>query len=349
MTVRVMVENEESLRAVEGDIEYEAALWFACLRDEDVTDAVREQWAAWLQADERHRTAWRNLEALWAGVEPLGARVREPGRRAAATAAANEPAPLPATSMGNRRSRKNSAVALAASVALFLIGAAWLVLPASAFVPWAQYRTAVAEHREVTLPDGSKASLDGATALSVRFSQAERIVTLETGRAYFKVTPDRERPFIAHAADGSIRAIGTEFEVNLDDESIAVAVSEGHVKVAYASTGQQEHDLFEGQRLRIGKLNVAFDRVAPEDIGAWRTGRLVFQNAPLLEVLGSLQRYRTGRLYIADAALARRPFTGVFRSAEPDAALETIVELLDARAVRVPGAVTLVVPARNTH
>ena len=328
-------------------IEDEAALWFAQLQDEEADDDVRAGCAAWLEADERHRVAWMNLQRLWSGVGPLSdgrlgndtaSRVAVPLPRAEGRA----PPALSASRLGS------SFMAVAMSAAVLLAGFLWLAVPTSAWPPWADYRTSVGERRDVVLADGSRVSLDGSTALTLKYSDAERVIGLERGRAYFQVAPNRNRPFIVRVGHEEVRAIGTAFDVNLSGNNVVVAVSEGHVKVRHGSAGQPEHDLLAGQQLRIGEEALTFDRVAPQDVDAWRAGRLVFQNAPLDEVLGSIQRYRDGRMYVSDRALGSRRFTGVFNASAPDAALETIVGLLDAHQLRIPGAVTLILPADNT-
>ena len=74
---------------------------------------------------------------------------------------------------------------------------------------------------------------------------------------------------------------------------------------------------------------------------AWRRGRLVFSNVPLERVVAELNRYRRGRIVIADTRLAQRQVSGVFPTTDLDGALESITRELHAHTTAVPPFVTL--------
>lgn len=71
----------------EERIQEAAALWFARLRGDEVSDAERTAFAAWLDADARHRHEYVTLERLW----DASAQLRSPAlkRRRAMRAAAS--------------------------------------------------------------------------------------------------------------------------------------------------------------------------------------------------------------------------------------------------------------------
>lgn len=59
--------------------------------------------------------------------------------------------------------------------------------------------------------------------------------------------------------------------------------------------------------------------VASGEVGSWRSGRLVYVDAPLGLVVGDVARYTAGRV-VLDPALRDRRFSGVLivgRDAEP--------------------------------
>ena len=54
---------------------------------------------------------------------------------------------------------------------------------------------------------------------------------------------------------------------------------------------------------------------------AWRRDRLVFQDAPLGEVVADLERTRGGRIVLTDQRLRALPVTAVFDARQADVAL----------------------------
>jgi transmembrane sensor len=78
---------------------------------------------------------------------------------------------------------------------------------------------------------------------------------------------------------------------------------------------------------------------APERIdliehGAWQRHKLVFQDRPLAEVIGEVNRYRHGRIVIANPQLHDLRVTGVFPTNDPETVLEVIAETLAVEATR---------------
>src|SRR5699024_6359912 len=84
----------------------------------------------------------------------------------------------------------------------------------------------------VRLSDGSIVLLNPGSKLVVpkHFASSTREVTL-TGKAYFKVAHNPERPFIIHSQKGNIKVLGTRFVVQSypDSKGLMVVVAEGRV------------------------------------------------------------------------------------------------------------------------
>src|SRR5262249_6139101 len=155
----------------------------------------------------------------------------------------------------------------------------------------------VGERRSITLADGSRVDLDADSALSVAFSDAQRRITLERGRAFFQVAKDPARPFIVAAGAGEIRALGTAFDVKHGaDRTVRVAVAEHAVSVAVAGDSQR---LVEGGMMDYDERGLGpMARADLASLLSWRQDRLFFQDAPLGDVVADLDRYRRGRIVI---------------------------------------------------
>src|SRR3546814_792610 len=108
-------------------------------------------------------------------------------------------------------------------------------------VPAIRYATVLGEQRSVTLKDGSQVILDTASELLVQYGSRERKLTLQRGRADFSVQhdDDAQRPFVVHAATGTVTATGTQFQVRVEIGIGTVTLLEGQVRVA-AQDGEQQ-------------------------------------------------------------------------------------------------------------
>ncbi|GLB52972.1 iron dicitrate transporter FecR [Neptunitalea chrysea] len=85
--------------------------------------------------------------------------------------------------------------------------------------------------QQFTLPDGSEVWLNSGTTLYYDKSFQENRFSKLDGEAFFKVTKNKERPFIIKTGDISTRVVGTQFNVKEDKNHIKVTVTEGEVRV----------------------------------------------------------------------------------------------------------------------
>jgi transmembrane sensor len=84
---------------------------------------------------------------------------------------------------------------------------------------------------------------------------------------------------------------------------------------------------------------VSFDRTA---VTAWLRGQFVFYNTPLAQVVETLNRYRRGHIVIVNEALNELAVSGIFRTDDPDAALEVMTNTLPIRQTRLTDYVVLI-------
>lgn len=294
----------------------EAAIdWW--LRRNETTLSRKEQAAfeAWLAADDAHRAAYETLAALGDFMAP-----RWPGA-----------GPQRKT---KRRRRKAGAAAGLALLALFFADEIALRLTADVL-------TGAGETRQATLADGSRMELDSLSAVALHFTQSERRVTLIAGEAWFDVAPDPARPFVVEAAGGTATALGTAFDVAIENGRARVTVTSHSVRVA---GGGGAVTVEEGRQSAYGPGEAA---AAPEPVDlaratAWRRGKLMFENRPLGEVVRALGRYHRGFVFFADPALKARRVTGVFNAQDPIAALDEIETSLGLHATHVTKYLTIV-------
>src|SRR5207244_5143469 len=93
------------------------------------------------------------------------------------------------------------------------------------------YQTAKGEQGTWRLPEGAVLHVNTESAATVRYSRAERLVTVDRGEAFFDVMRDHTRRFRAVASGVSTVAVGTKFDVYRQGEATVVTVEEGQVAV----------------------------------------------------------------------------------------------------------------------
>lgn len=150
------------------------------------------------------------------------------------------------------------------------------------------------EKKEIKLPDESDIYINSASTLKYpeTFGKKQRLVEL-TGEAFFKITPDKERPFIINAGRISIKVLGTSFNVRSydEDEWIGVTVSTGIVSVSIFDDNSSIQ-LTPNEELWINKKNHFFQKSKKDVLHAssWREGYLYFDKAPIKDVINTLNR-----------------------------------------------------------
>jgi transmembrane sensor len=285
----------------------EALRWLVVLRDKSADEADRRAFDRWRTADPAHEAAWQRAQAVWQRADILGPHPRS--RRSV---------PRPWTRRRWLQAAAVGAVAIPAGV-LFLRSDLL-----------ADFRTAAGERRTFALADGSTVELAGASALAVSFSADIRHLHLIEGEAFFDVAPEPGRPFVVEAGAGRTRALGTAFDVKPGDGSVDVAVSAR--KVSVSIEGGPPTIVEQGRTVRYTADRIQPARAADlRTVEAWRRDRLVFQEAPLGEVIADLQRCRGGRILLTDARLRDLKVTAVFDTRQADAALATIASTLPIR------------------
>src|SRR5690606_28027432 len=141
-----------------------------------------------------------------------------------------------------------------------------------------------------------------------------RVVRLLKGEALFDIAPDPARPFTVYAGDGAVGALGTVFAVQLEDDTLEVAVSAGRIQV-YSTRAHDGAPLVGAQSLtpiavlEAGQLGACgrsiksvetLDSEALERKLAWREGRLIFDDVTLAQAIEEITRYTATEIIISD-------------------------------------------------
>ncbi|MDB6084746.1 MAG: hypothetical protein JWN43_2627 [Gammaproteobacteria bacterium] len=289
-------------------------MWAWRMDSETATAADRQAFESWLRRDPRHRRASEELCRVWAALNGLADAKRS--EKLATFAAAGSPA----------RNRGAWWAAAAASLVLGIAVPALLQRGSELQT----LSTAVGQRRNVTLADGSVVVLNTNTIIETNLQRRSREIYLRKGEAHFQVAHDRTRPFLVHAGDAVVRAVGTEFEVRLlSDQHVDIVVNEGRVEVqAKTEEGPQImgrsvrasvalRALRAGEQLSTATADFAVRAVSSQQLSndmAWLDGAIIFDAKPLVEAVAEIERYTDYRIVVADSHIATLLVGGRFRT-----------------------------------
>lgn len=344
----------------------EAAYWWTLLHGEGATAADRREFLSWVSRSPERIEAYLGMERLMAALQsqkvqwpdtPVEALIREAkssseaasipailtGLRAAGHAGA-PPAEFRGRGMSLRW--RLSIGVVAAGIAAVLV-ALWLLAPAAP----QRYATGRGEQRSILLADGSRMTLNSASSADVDLGKHRRVIHLLSGEALFQVSHDPARPFDVHADGAVVRAIGTEFNIDIRSSYAAVTVVQGRVAIMNGeqanlpvSSGPQGGPGPQSFPAPAGALLLgAAERViiTPAGMGnpqrvddlsattAWTRGQLVFDSRPLGEVVAELNRSGGQRIVIASSLLRRRKVTGAIQLDDPGSLLSFLSDVPD--------------------
>lgn len=304
-----------------SDIDEQAALWVARLQSADASAADRAACERWCAQHPAHRVAYDCLRGLWGDMGAV---------------------PLPEGHLRSLRRRQDRRL-VAQGAGGALLGLAVLAVAVLQGPRWldrwqADYLTEVGQVVQVTLPDGSRATLNSDTALRLDFSAGARRVEVLRGEAFFEVEHDPVHPFIASDDRLTARAVGTRYGLRHGDgtEGSDVTVEQGRVAVGLMGANDGDIELTAGQQAVTPRADQPSSHIVVQTVDAgretsWRQGVLVFSHRPLRAVLDDLGRYRRGKIVLLDDEMGALPVSGVFDLHDVDGALASIAQRLPVR------------------
>lgn len=183
-----------------------------------------------------------------------------------------------------------------------------------------------AKTRVQTLPDGSVVTLNSHSTLIYpeKFTGKIRPVTM-LGEAFFKVTPDKTKPFIIRVNGVTVRVVGTSFNIKSRDGKTQVIVETGIVNV---SEKKKSVNLNPGEKVFVtGKDGLQTkESIKGRLYNYYATHELVCDETPLHELVSSLNEVYDAHIVIGNKAIASLPITTVFKDQSLDQVLLVISE-----------------------
>lgn len=284
----------------------QASEWLLRIDNPARTEDDVNEWLRWCDEDSENLAAFEAFQRDWRDLDAL---------KVSATVKQSVPESHRLSISRVRRRTRMVPVAVAACLALVALAVILLPHERELSIPRQQV-AATQTNRAATLPDGSRVILSAQTSINVDFNGSKRNLELSAGEAYFKVKHDRQHPFIVHAGDISVTAVGTAFDVRREPDGVTVTVEEGTVEIAgnvFAKNGLPTTWRAEaGYRLTYSSQGrtAMIASVDTSNALAWRSGELAYVWEPLGAVIEDLNRYSEHKVIIKDPAIAELRFTG---------------------------------------
>ncbi len=315
----------------------QAASWWMLLNEGSATAADHRAFGEWVARSPERVEAYLQAARLTLALGSPGTRwpqtpVEDLIR--AARAAPSEVASLPGIASRSQRETPGSSGAssrgsglamltLPRIATMVVVVAAALVTGLYVYLSPQRLETALGEQRSVVLADGSLVTLNTSSSIEVHMAKDRRSVKLLAGEALFQVAHDAARPFDVTTGETTVRAIGTQFNVDRRAARTTVTVVEGRVAVFTTPEGVRQEaqtrlPLEAGEQLTLAPRSARHPvRADVATAIAWTQRKLIFEHRQLGEVAEEFNRYNRQVIEIQSVELRHQEVTGVFQANDP--------------------------------
>lgn len=185
-----------------------------------------------------------------------------------------------------------------------------------------------------TLPDGSVVTLNKNSFLSYpkKFVENKRIVSLQ-GEAFFKITPNKDKPFIININNIKIKVIGTSFNVKSINGNTEVIVETGIVLVEKQN---RSIELKPREKIIVKPQDTVLKKESENDklYNYYRTKEFICDNTPLWKLVESLNSTYNSNIIVEREELKNLLITTTFKDEPLDKILSIISETFNITIVK---------------
>ncbi len=182
---------------------------------------------------------------------------------------------------------------------------------------------------EKILPDHSVITLNKNSTLSYSksFNKKTRQVNL-SGEAFFKVSPDKMKPFVIEVSDVTVTVVGTSFNIDETQSGVTVIVESGIVEVQAMN---HRVKLSPQQKIFIAKGSAELNVQPNHDelYNYFRTNQFTCRNTPLKELVDALNKNFDSQIEITNPAIANLKLTSQFQKENLQEILSIIAATLN--------------------
>jgi transmembrane sensor len=202
------------------------------------------------------------------------------------------------------------------------------------------YTTKIGEQSTFYLQDKTKVVLNTNSQLRVTYTDKQRLFELIKGELHVTVAHNTQQPLSVYAGGKIIQAIGTAFNVKLQETQLELIVTDGRVLVAdqseQASASLAMSDVrlpsssltvSKGEKVELNAKQPQIVTLQAADIEvdlSWQQGELIFRGETLEIALKEVSRYTPYHFKLADEQLKSMQIAGLFRTNDIDGLLSAL-------------------------
>lgn len=208
-------------------------------------------------------------------------------------------------------------VSIAASVACLLVTGLYLMEIRTGHELTYYETTAVPDAKtKVVLPDSSVVWLNANACLRYprEFTGQTREVSI-SGEAFFDIRKDAQKPFIVQTSKIGIRVLGTTFNVDAQADKTEITLLTGKIELYkndHPSTSLRTLSPGEQAVYTSGDERLQVSAIRPASANSWVTGRFVFRDSTLEEIMKELARAFHVKIHIENETLRHQTFNADF-------------------------------------
>lgn len=264
---------------------HEAAAWLVKLQEETLTEEEQKHFDIWQDSSDSNRYAWQRAQDFLEQVDSLP--------KGIASAVLNRP-----IDEAKRLNISRLALILASGP---LLWGSYKVIDAQ---QWnADYRTAKGEKKAVTLPDGTRVTLNTATAFDVSFNHDERSLFLREGEIEVNILtadPLTSPPFTLKTQEASLSSVDANVIVRQYKGLTRVGVVQGAVEVTpELAKNTNKFHLKSGLQADLSSHDILSKSPLSISTTSWLDNMLAVHNMPLKAFIQEVSRYHSGLLRVS--------------------------------------------------
>lgn len=318
-----------------ASIEDQAIDWIVKI-DRELSPEESKAFRTWLHQSPQHHTLFFKYAKLWDKMDAVSTLAE----------VFPEPEAEPEQHGWGTKAKAMAAsfvlVAMLVSGVFFKLGQE--VSPAQSIIVQQEFETTLGEQATFYMQDKTKVVLNTNSKVRVTYTDKQRLFELERGELHVTVAHNKTQPLSVYAGGQIIQAVGTAFNVEIQDTEVELIVTDGKVLVAEENPTQNPLMLdnvalptsslavSQGQMVQLGELNTDVTSISNEDMNAnlsWQQGSLIFRGESLEDALQEVSRYTQYDFEFSDNDIKALRIAGLFKTQDVDTLLAAIEQNLD--------------------
>ena len=190
--------------------------------------------------------------------------------------------------------------------------------------------TRYGEIKKLLLPDSSFITLNANSTIRYgdQWHGKNRREVWIDGEAFFTVKhTSRDQQFIVHTNATDIEVLGTEFNVMERDEKVTISLNSGRIKLTLAGNSKSAF-MMPGDIVEVDAGSFHKSAGKAEDQSVWKENRLIFDDAPLSEILIRLRHIYGWEFTNLSDELSKERLTGELETKNEQELIKTLEKAL---------------------